>query len=609
MTITLDEPGGTRRVATSGPDGSFEVAIPRKTLDRSDRFGADSPVLAALIPGFGPDWIKLTAKSAEDEFNIRLRRDDIPIDGRIIGLEGRPVPGVDVDVLHIWHDPPDFLNRARENAGEVSQGLWSECQNGLVLEAPNPNLHARTDRDGRFRLTGVGHDRRVTLTIHGESIERSYAMIFTARDPAYTPLVLPVDESDNSRSKLLGPRFDLSVGPGRLIEGVIRDAETGRPVAGASIRSWESGSSLSDVQGRFLLTGLPLNTEHRIEVEVEGTSYIKAVKVMGNPKGLEPITVVINLRRGLTLDGKVTNRATGRPVRAVVQYYPFRDNPHLEKYPDASFFDNALHDESEFRTDENGHFRAFVLPGGGILAVRAPDLTYLTAEPLVPGVAANVLWIDDFANEMGSYQALVPIDRSDGERSVLADIKLVPGSPQRVQVVGPDGRPIAGTRVYRVLGHTGAGEAVPGTDFTFVHRNPGKAETVVVFRQDQGLGSFVDIKGNEPDPIRVQLQPTGTILGRLVDEDGGPRPNIPLSVGFEFKTRGRRTYMEVLTKRMTTDPDGRFRITSLIPRIPFLVEVHKKNAPSDDAEGYLKGDATVKPGEVKDWGDVRSKHD
>ena len=611
LAIAQDEQGGTRRVAASGPDGRFEVAVPRMALDRSEHTGGDPPVLAALIPGFGPDWIKLTSKGARDELNIRLRRDDVPIEGRIIDLEGRPVAGVDVNVLHIWHDPPDFLKRAREN-GEVSQGLWNEAQNGLFLEKPNPNLHARTDRDGRFRLTGVGRDRRITLSIHGGAIERSIATIFTTRDPAYIPLPLPVDESDNSRNKLLGPRFDLTVPPGRVIGGVIRDAETGRPVPGARIRSWESDlgsdSPLSDAQGRFRLTGLSMNKEHRIEVVVDGQSYIKVVKVIGNPTGPEPIAVDINLRRGLVLEGKVTNRETGRPVRAVVQYYPFRDNPHLKEYPDASFFDNALFDEAEFRTDENGHFRAFVLPGGGILAVRAPDLDYLTAEPLAPHVAANVLWISNFADDMISYEALVPIDRRDGVKSVVADIKLAPGIPQRVQVGGPAERPISGTRVYSVQSRTTA-ETVPGSDFTFVHRNPGKAERVVVLQQDQGLGTFVDIQGNEPAPIRVQLQPTGTIIGRLVDEDGQARPNIPLSVIHLFKRRGERIYMGILPEGLTTGPDGRFRITNLVPRIPFLVEVHKKNAPRDDAEGYLKGDTSVKPGEVQDWGDVQAKHD
>ena len=340
-------------------------------------------------------------------------------------------------------------------------------------------------------------------------------MIFTARDPTYTPLVLPVDESDNSpRNKLLGPRFDLTVAPGRVIEGAIRDAETGRPVPGARVRSWESGSSTSDAQGRFRLTGQPMNTEHRIEVVVEGQTYIKVVKKIRIPQAWSRSSSTSSLRRGLILEGKVTNRANGRPVRAVVQYYPFRDNPHLKEYPDASFFDNALVDEAEFRTDENGHFRAVVLPGGGILAVRTLDPTYITAEPLAPKVAGNVLWISNFANEMESYQGLVPIDRRDGEKDSLRRYQAGTRTPA-ARAGGRPGRAAdRGDSLSSVVqSQTGNGEFVPGTEFTFVHRNPGKAETVVIIRQDQGLAAFVDIKGDEPDPIRVQLQPTGAIEG------------------------------------------------------------------------------------------------
>ena len=157
-------------------------------------------------------------------------------------------------------------------------------------------------------------------------------------------------------------------------------------------------------QGRYRLTGQPKNKKQHFEVKVEGQSYIKVVKVIDMFPGLEPIVADINLRRGITLEGKVFNQANGRPVRAVVQYLPFRDNPHLKEYPDASFFDNALFDEAEFRTDDDGHFRAVVLPGGGILTVRTTGPTFLTAKPLVPKVAGNVLWVGNFTNDMGSYQ-------------------------------------------------------------------------------------------------------------------------------------------------------------------------------------------------------------
>ncbi len=378
-----------------------------------------------------------------------MRRDDVPIEGRIIDLEGRPVPGVDVRAFHLWGDPPDFLKRAQANGGEVSHGLWSEGQNGLILGERDSRFHARTDPDGRFRLTGIGRDRTLTLIVRGESIEAIYMMLYTASDPAYKPLVMPVDESDYTRKKLLGPRFELTAAPGRVIQGVIRDAKTGRPVPGAKVRAWESGFSVSDAQGRFRLTGQPKNKKHHIEVDIEGQTYIKVVKVIDKFPGLDPIVADINLRSGITLEGKVFNQANGRPVRAVVQYLPFRDNPHLKEYPDASFFDNALFDEAEFRTDDDGHFRAVVLPGGGILTVRTTDPTFLTAKPLVPKVAGNVLWVGNFTNDMGSYQALVPIDVRDAERSILADIRLVPGRPQRVQIVGPDGRPVAGTRAVQ----------------------------------------------------------------------------------------------------------------------------------------------------------------
>ena len=113
----------------------------------------------------------------------------------------------------------------------------------------------------------------------------------------------------------------------------------------------------------------------------------------------------------------MTNRATGRPVKAVVQYYPFRDNPHLKECPDASFLDNNLSDEAEFPTDADGHFRAVALPGGGILTVRTTGPGYLTAEPLSPEDAGNVLHAANFEYQMNQYQALVPINPGDGEKS------------------------------------------------------------------------------------------------------------------------------------------------------------------------------------------------
>ncbi len=248
-----------------------------------------------------------------------------------------------------------------------------------------------------------------------------------------------------------------------------------------------------------------------------------------------------------------------------------------------------------------------MLPGGGILAVKAPGPTYIIARPLEPKVAGNVLWVGNFADDMRSYEALIPIDVREGGPAAVAEIKLVSGRPQHVRIIGPDGHPIAGTRALSHQSRTGDGELEPGSELTFIHRNPGKAETVLILHQDRDLGGFVDIKGDEPDPIRVSLRPLGTVIGRMVDEEGKPRSKIRFTVSFDCKSGGQVIGLDPIDE-METDRDGRFRIKHLIPGMRCGISVYKKNPTSsdDEFEGSLGEDNwTVKSGEVQDWGDVQ----
>jgi RNA polymerase sigma factor (sigma-70 family) len=599
-----------RSLMSSGSDGRFAVPIPRESIERSPEDLDDRPIIAALAPGFGPEWIKLDSKNARDELTIRLRRDDVPIEGRMIGLEGRPVPGLTVRVYHFWEIPPDFLKSLRASGGRLDRALWSRIRNGLILGDRGPIPAALTGADGRFRLSGIGRDRMVVLVIDGDSIVHSVASVLTTSDRAFVPCVLPIDDTDD-KPQLLGPRFDFVVAPGQVVEGVIRDGDTGLPVAGATVSSWHTnGSSLSDAQGRYRLAGLPKNAVNRIEVVVAGQPYVKVVKRISNRPGLEPIRLDMKLRRGVWVEGKVTNKSTGRPVQASVRYYPLRDNPHLKEFLDNAFEDHLLGNEAEVSTDAGGQYRAIALPGEGYLAVSTTEPGYRSTRPLAPEVTARALGVAEKSLSLDSYQALALINPRDGEKLVIPDITLSPGRPQRVQVVGTDGRRVRKIRTLSHQSRTGYGETVLDSEFTFIHRNPGKVETVLILQEDQGCCAFVDIKGNEPDPIRVDLQPTATVTGRLVDEDGRPRPDMPLTVNYELRTRGDTIFMGARPDGLTTGSDGRFRIPGLIPGLRFYVDVRKKDAPNGEgAEGYLKGDTTVKPGEVQDWGDVQVKKD
>jgi hypothetical protein len=216
--------------------------------------------------------------------------------------------------------------------------------------------------------------------------------------------------------------------------------------------------------------------------------------------------------------------------------------------------------------------------------------------------------VADFGYYQDRYHVLMPIDAPAGKTLVIPDIALAPGRAQHIKIAGPDGRPVPGARIYCFQGQPQAGETVKGSEWTFIHANPGKAESLVVSHADRSLGARVDLKGDEPDPVRIVLQPCGTVTGRLVDEDGMPRPDVRLAVYQRMMSRGSSIGLGRLDE-LKTGPDGRFRITNLVPGLTYNVEAIKNNEMNYSlrAEGYLhKNQWTIKPGETLDWGDVQA---
>jgi RNA polymerase sigma factor (sigma-70 family) len=606
----MENPTRPRRLAVSGQDGVFEVAIPPSNFEpKGDPVSPfPGPVLYAVATGLGPDWFKLDPRKSAEAISLRLRRDDVPIEGRVVSLEGRPLSGLEVTVGYIAEFPAELLEKIRANAGKMNPSLWGEMRNTLSIDKDGPVPSVRTGPDGRFRLTGIGRDRTALVVVKGEDYEPSFAMVLTTADPAYRPIILPA--GGGGEEKLEGPRFDLTIAPGRVLEGVVRDADSHRPIAGAMVSSWMVEATKTDAEGRFLVRGQPKGRENYLNVRVEGQPYINVVKSVPDSSGIGPIHLDVTLKRGVWVVGKVTNRATGRPVKAIVQYYPFRDNPRLKECPDASFLNNNVSDESSFPTDGSGHFRAAALPGGGILTVNASEPGYLTAPPLDPEVAGNVLHAANFESQMHAYQALIAIDVPVGERLAIPEITLAPGRAQHVQMIDPEGRAVVGANVLGPQQRSIAGETVAGSEFTFIHARPGKPETIVVLQSARSLGATIDLKGDEPDPIRLALRPTGTVIGRLVDEDGRPRSAANLAIMQHFQTHG-SSFSSERFDPIATGPDGRFRIKNLVPGFPYTVQVIKKGEMNYSlrAEGYLKQDEwTVNPSENQDWGDVKVKN-
>jgi RNA polymerase sigma factor (sigma-70 family) len=598
-----------RRVGATGPDGQFELHIPMNTLEPSNKEfqGVFNAMLAAFVPGLGPDWVAIDPKKAAEPITLRLRSDDVPIEGRIINLEGRPVAGVSVKVGYIAEFPPALMSKLRENAGKMNPALWGEMRNALLPGEKGSIRPVQTGADGRFRLVGAGRDRVVLVHVEGGSIEQSFAMVATSGDRDYQPVVLPSDGS--GERKIERPRFELSVAPGHAIEGIVRDRDTGQPIPGARVLSSVAGVCTTDAQGRFHIPGQSRERLNFVDVTVEGQPYIRVMKAVEVPSKLGPVRLDITLKRGVWVEGKVIDAKTRKPAQAVVTYYPFRDNPVVKDCPDASFLNNNLSDEVEFRTDATGHFRAIGLPGGGILAVKAGEPGYVYGQRLEDKVAGNVLHAAEFQYYQYPFHELVPIDVPTGESHAVSDIALTPGRTQHIQIVAPDGRPVTGTKMFCFQGTPLDGEPILGDQLTFTHANPGKAESIVIVHEGRSIGAVINLKGDEPDPVRIELKPTGAVTGRLIGEDGKPRAGVHLSIGYRILTRGSSMGGERFGP-LTTGPDGRFRITHLVPGVSYAVQPIKPNERNYSlrAEGYLRAmQWTVKPGETQDWGDVQAR--
>src|SRR5207237_3832541 len=77
--------------ATADEQGRFTMDL---TGERSNEYTTRIWLLATL-PVFAPERIDMEDANAKEPLTIRLAP-DVPLDGRILTLEGQPVPGVEI---------------------------------------------------------------------------------------------------------------------------------------------------------------------------------------------------------------------------------------------------------------------------------------------------------------------------------------------------------------------------------------------------------------------------------------------------------------------------------------------------------------------------------
>jgi RNA polymerase sigma factor (sigma-70 family) len=592
---------------SSGSDGRFRLTVSRGDLERGR-------LLVATAPGLAPDWAELGRDNGE--LTLRLAQDHVAIQGRILDVQGQPVEGVTIQPTELNESPERDLANWLKHPFDVPMRNVKPQAVGLATPAT-------TDASGKFQLRGFGDERLVELHVRGKTIANT--VVYVTVRPVQEPK-LP----DGGQVRICNAVFDLVVPPCKPIRGTVRERGTGRPIANAHIgfNNIIGSSTTSGPDGRYMITGIPKAPQYSFVAEampyfrVRRFGTVETGAVADNTPGLEPLTVDIELERGVAVRGRLLDRATGRPVRGHLEYICYSTNPHA-----AEFTSLGSQKFQGRNTADDGTFELVVAPGPGVIGAYATDDRFVAARsyPEPPkdlrrpgGVEPGYIPPHFPPGEFHTMVAINPPE--ENPKSTTIDIALDSGRAVEVKAVDPDGQPVAGVhaagRTALRWGHEEAdSRRIAGASFTLFGLDPEQPRSLVLLQPERSLGAIRSIRGDESSPLKISLQPLGAVTGRVVDEAGQPLARLRVRALPE-NTAGAAPLPEELimgwgnpgtiTSRFggeaTTDAEGRFRIGGLIPGLGLKLRLGTK---FPETHRFEENPVVLNAGESKDLGDIR----
>jgi hypothetical protein len=336
-----------------------------------------------------------------------------------------------------------------------------------------------------------------------------------------------------------GADFTYPAAPGRPVAGTVRDATTGKTLAGVRVEisqftngrmpvGWDP-QVLTDANGQYRLLGLP--KEKGIELFLTPNKeqpYLPRGLAVPGSTDFEPATLDVQLHRGLWITGRATDKITGKGVAARIYYFPFLDNPFTRKLPE--FHGKSMDgNENQYWTRPDGAFRLVGLPGRAIVGAWAPH----DSNHYRRGVGASQIQGIDKSGFFPTYSTVFPpgtkwpdvmkeINPREGAEAVECDLVFDPGATIRISLVDRNGKPVEGSTVHgRAPGASGQTE--PST-FDMVGLAPGEKRPLLIYHKQLPIGRFelLEFTDKTPRTVTITLDPCATVTGRIVDQNGNP---------------------------------------------------------------------------------------
>ena len=462
------------RVASTDADGRFHFELDKGASDGSYWRGVTGwhkAQIAVAAPGFAPAWVEAGDMVKRGEMALRLVRDDVPVRGRVLDSQGRPVAGVVVRIRAIWEVNDGVDLDAMLASGAVDEENMSRMAHryGDSLGWATPTWRAdptplwpggrntwTTGADGRFEVQGIGRDRIARLEFHGGGVADGTLDVM-ARPAKAPPRARPLPSMRAGKPRSMaatlrgrsssGATFDYIAGPTKPIVGVVRLKGSGKPVEGAIVRGVDPGThtavtARTDAAGRFRLDGVPKAEFYQIEVNPRQgiDAFLRRWEIINDTEGLKPIEATVEVPPGVIVIGRLIDKATGRVVPpGDVEYTKAPDNV-------------ADGDALGFSRLADAAFGLTVPPGRGMIAgaaaVEGTVDPYVAAHLKAADRKDNTLEDRVYTHKLVGHHTYRFIDVPAGSGPLTVDLELTRGPSRVGRLIGPDGQPVVGAEAY-----------------------------------------------------------------------------------------------------------------------------------------------------------------
>lgn len=627
-------------LATTDTSGKFKFDV---DPDDYIRLGLDDWKYAALFAakeGLGVAWapslmfestgaiqtdLELVAAKASwmlrfgSDKTLELVRDEQPIEGQIINVDGQPVVGALLRVKEVsWNasgtleDWEKAVKHEKADYYSIRQTV-SDQHNGYQLASVIPPVV--TDANGRFTMRGIGNNRIVELIVSGPTIE---TVIVKCRTRDGEKVVLPHEFRSRGRSQGMGGIADEVYYPRKFtyiaahsipIIGRVTDVETREPIADCLVTAGRTftftGSFKShivaktDQDGRFRLEGLPLQEGEFYIVPPTSTLYVPwggGVKFDGNR---DSVTRDVALRKAVLITGRAIDGRTNKPIPGVVEFLSLAKNSRLDDYK--GFAGCGGH---QVRTDKDGNYSITAVPGEGVLTFMALDHTRYQRAGVYPKIGTVM---SSPSSDSGMKQT-VPHFLFTADRHWVKDIVLPDAGPLNLDItlsageslsgklLGKDGKPASDAIFSGAIEHSGW-RPVTKEGFKIEGYYPDKPRDLYFFQRSTNTVAYLKLEGKITEPIQVTLKSAATLKGQIVDQNGAPMTNMILSGDTIPADLGDVSY------RLMTDNDGRFEIRGLVPGQSYSVFGSR-----DGYSSIVISDVLIDEREVIDLGVIKLRN-